>query len=158
MDPDFIQPLAALALLLFAFFTGEWVERRHYASIRSRERRWSKVPALSFREVPSGWNVQEGRLVTSSVVISVDHFKRFLAGLRSFFGGRVTSYESLMDRARREALLRLKQAAMDQGYHAIINVRLDTANISTSFRQGKTVAGVEVFAHGTALKLDRRPA
>ena len=46
-------------------------------------------------------------------MVSVDYFKRFLAGLRMIFGGRVSSYESLLDRARREALLRMRlQAAL----------------------------------------------
>jgi uncharacterized protein YbjQ (UPF0145 family) len=47
--------------------------------------------------------------VSGSVVVSVDYFKRFLAGLRTLVGGRVTSYETLLDRARREAILRCKE-------------------------------------------------
>ncbi|MFT6733724.1 MAG: hypothetical protein ACJAS9_001914 [Polaribacter sp.] len=39
----------------------------------------------------------------------MDYFKRFLAGLRNIFGGRVVTYESLVDRARREAILRMKE-------------------------------------------------
>ena len=50
---------------------------------------------------------------SSRVVISLDHFKRFLAGLRALVGGRIRSYETLLDRARREALMRMKEAARD---------------------------------------------
>ncbi|MBW2540936.1 MAG: YbjQ family protein, partial [Deltaproteobacteria bacterium] len=71
-----------LALLVLAYFTGAAVERRHYASIRKRELRWRGVPAVTFRSVPPGWQVAECALITGSVVISVDYFKRFLAGLR----------------------------------------------------------------------------
>ena len=39
------------------------------------------------------------------------NFKRFLANLRRLIGGRVKSYESILDRARREALLRMKTEA-----------------------------------------------
>ena len=110
-----------VALLVLAFFTGSAVERRHYASIRRREQRGRQFPVLTFREVPPGWRVEDSALVTGSVVISLDHFKRFLAGLRSLVGGRVAAYESLLDRARREAVLRLQEDAFAAGYRAVIN-------------------------------------
>ena len=72
-------------------------------------------PAVTFRSVPSGWQVTESTLIAGSVVISVDYFKRFLAGLRAIFGGRIKSYESLLDRARREALMRIKQKGRRAG-------------------------------------------
>ncbi len=62
------------------------------------------------------------------------------------FGGRVKSYESLLDRARREALLRLKKDAMDEGYHAVVNVRFSTSSIA----QG----AAELFAYGTAVVVE----
>ena len=43
-------------------------------------------------------------LVAGSVVISEDYFKRIVSSLQSLFGGRLRSYESLVDRARREAV------------------------------------------------------
>jgi uncharacterized protein YbjQ (UPF0145 family) len=95
-------------------------------------------------------------MVAGSTVVSVDYFKRFLAHLRNFFGGRVRAYESLLDRARREALLRMKTEANERGFDAVINVRIETANISSPFgRNGKGTAGIEVLAFGTALKLAR---
>ncbi|MCI5128213.1 MAG: hypothetical protein D3907_06860, partial [Candidatus Electrothrix sp. AUS3] len=33
------------------------------------------------------------------------YFKRIVAGLRNIFGGNVQSYETLVDRARREAVI-----------------------------------------------------
>ena len=155
MDPFAEMPVQlgfSLALLIVAYFTGTFLERRHYASIRERESRWRSIPAITFRSVPSGWRVIESTLVTGSVVISVDYFKRFLSGLRILFGGRVKSYETLLDRARREALLRLKEDAVEQGCHAVINVRLETSRIANS-RNSESVAGLEVLAFGTGLKL-----
>ena len=45
------------------------------------------------------------------------------------FGGRVTSYESLLDRARRESLLRMKQQASSMGAVMVFNVKYETASI-----------------------------
>ena len=147
----------ALLLLLFAFSTGEMIERRHYKDIRSREQRWRRLPTVTFKRIPGGWEVEGSELVYGNVVISVDHFKRFLAGLRGIFGGRIKSYESLMDRARREALLRLKQDAKDKGFHAIVNVRLETTRMANARQNGRGTAGIEVLAYGTGLKLRDKP-
>jgi uncharacterized protein YbjQ (UPF0145 family) len=141
-----------LVLLVVAYFTGAAFERRHYASIRERELRWRSLPAITFRSVPPSWKVAECALIIGSVVISVDYFKRFLSGLRMIFGGRVKAYETLLDRARREALLRLKEDAVGRGYHAVINVRLETCRIANA-RNSESIAGLEVLAFGTGLKL-----
>jgi uncharacterized protein YbjQ (UPF0145 family) len=161
MDPalrslfDFGLPLLLLAV---AYFVGTQVERAHYRNIRRREIRWRRLPAVTFRQVPKGWDVLESGMVAGSVVVSLDYFKSFLASLRNLIGGRVKSYETLLDRARREAVLRLKHQAMQRGYGAVINLRLETTRMASSGRGGKGTAGVEVLAFGTGLKLRERPA
>ena len=155
-----IQIVLALGLLLVAFVTGEWLERRHYKSIRHREERWKKLPAVTLERLPNpeGWSEDRSGLVTGHVVVSVDHFKRFVAALRGLFGGRIRAYETLMDRARREAVLRLKQSALQQGYHAVINLRLQTARLASSRRKGKGTAGIEILAYGTGIRLQKSGA
>jgi uncharacterized protein YbjQ (UPF0145 family) len=89
------------------------------------------------------------QLVIGSVVVSIDYFKRFLAGLRNLFGGRVTAYETLLDRARREALLRMKEQAEAAGAKLVFNVKYETSSISKGRKD--TVGSVEMLAYGTAL-------
>ena len=139
-------------LLLGTYGIGSAVERRHFRLLRARELRSRNLPLVTFREVPSGWQVEECALVTGNCVISLDYFKRFVAGLRLLFGGRIASYETLLDRARREAILRMKESAHAAGYRAVIGMRLETSQIAQATRQGGT-AGVEVLAWGTALRL-----
>ena len=145
-----------LALLVVTYFIGTALERRHYASIRERESRWRNFPAITIRSIPSHWQVIECTLITGSVVISVDYFKRFLSGLRMIFGGRIKAYETLLDRARREALLRLKEDAVERGYHAVVNVRLETCRMANA-RNSQSIAGLEVLAFGTGVKLLNAP-
>ncbi len=147
-----------IALLVFTYLTGRFLEQRHYRDIRRREAELIRLPAVNFRSVPKTWDVTESGLVVGSVVVSVDYFKRFLAGLRMLFGGRVKSYESLLDRGRREALLRCKEAARAQGYQAVINVRLETSRLASARRDGRATAGVEVLAFGTGLGLRSDPS
>ena len=85
---------------------------------------------------------------SGNVVISVDYFKRFVAGLRNLVGGRITTYETLLDRARREAILRMKEQAHGLGGYIVFNVKLETASISKGRKN--TVGSVEVLAYGTA--------
>ena len=67
--------------------------------------------------------------------------------LGNVFGGNVQSYETLVDRARREAVLRMKESCphADQ----VINLRLETSSITKG--KGKQVGAVEVLASGTAI-------
>ena len=153
-----IQLGLPLLLLIATYFTGSWVERRHYTSIRLREQESLRFPIISFETLPTSWQVTGSGLVTGSVVISVDYFKRFLAGLRMLFGGRVKSYESILDRARREALLRLKEAAHAEGYAAVVNVRIETSRMASAARNGQGVAGLEILAFGTGVVLAQPPA
>ena len=136
-----------LGLLVVTYFIGSYIERRHYRSIIEREHQLNTLPAVSLCKPPPGHFKQT--LVLGNVTISVDYFKRFLAALHAFFGGRVTSYESLLDRARREALLRLKQQAKDLDAALIMDIRYETCSIYKG--KGKSVGSVEVLAYGTAL-------
>lgn len=137
-----------LVLLALGYGFGRHAETTHYKSIIEREKRLNQLPAMVTKIAPYGETTQ-AELVTGSVVISVDYFKRFIAGLRNLIGGRVTSYESLLDRARREAILRMKEQAEKLGAKYIFNVKLETASISQNARGG--IGSIEVLAYGTAL-------
>ena len=142
--------------LLAAYFVGSLLERRHFASIRKREDENFGFPVVTFDRMPPDWDAGSSRLVSGSIVISLDYFKRIIAGLRAIVGGRVKTYEPLLDRARREALLRMIEAARKNGYDGIYNVRLETSRLANASRDGKGTAGVEMLAFGTAVKFRTR--
>ena len=148
-----VQLGVPLFLLALGYVAGTLAEQSHYKSIRVRELRLRRMPTTNLRRPPPHWRVERVALVAGSTVVSVDYFKRFLAQLRSFFGGRVRAYESLLDRARRESVLRMKEQAAKQGFDAVINVRLESSQIASPLRGDRGTAGVEVLAFGTALKL-----
>jgi uncharacterized protein YbjQ (UPF0145 family) len=160
MDPGLVNLIIVLVTLVLAFGIGEWIERRHYKSIRAREVECKDLPAVTLERlpIPEGWRYQSAGMMTGHVVISVDYFKRFVAGLRQLFGGRIRTYETLMDRARREAILRLKENALNEGYHAIVNLRIESSRLASSTRQGRGTAGVEVLAFGTGIRMKKAGA
>jgi uncharacterized protein YbjQ (UPF0145 family) len=145
-----------LLLLMLAYFVGSMIEKKHFRSIRQREEENFGFPVVSFNTMPDDWSVSQSTMVSGSIVVSLDYFKRVIAGLRSLIGGRIKTYEPLLERARREALLRMTESARKQGYDAIFNVRLETSRLANSRRDGKGIAGVEMLAFGTAVKFASR--
>ncbi len=140
------------ALIALGYFAGIWAEKKHYQSIHKREEGFLKLLAVTIKAVENPEKVLRARLVTGSVVISVDYFKRFLAGLRGIVGGRIKAYEPLLDRARREAILRMKE--QEPSADIIVNLRIETSSISKG-RKKKSVGTVEALAYGTAIHLKK---
>jgi len=141
-----------ISLIAIGYVAGTWTEKRHYRSIEKRENEYLKLPAITTKNIDvNDKNVKKAELVYGSAVISIDYFKRILAGLRNIFGGTVKSYETLVDRARREALLRMKEMA--SGATMIINVRIETSTIGRK-AQKQSVGCLEAIAYGTALFIE----
>lgn len=153
MFTNFVLPLL---VLVAAYLIGSFIEKKHFRSIRRREDDLHGFPVVSFDTMPDDWKASSSNMVTGSIVISLDYFKRVIAGLRGLIGGRIKTYEPLLERARREALLRMTESAREQGYDAVFNVRLETSRLANSTRDGKGTAGVEMLAFGTAVKLVSR--
>jgi uncharacterized protein YbjQ (UPF0145 family) len=138
-----------LVLLALGYGFGRRAERLHYASILEREEQLRGLMLIQSRTPPPMDPAPRSVLVGGNVVISVDFFKVFGAGLRSLIGGRLVSYESLIDRARREAVLRMKAEALGLGATMVVNVKFEAAPLYKG--QRNTVQSVEAFVYGTAL-------
>ena len=140
-----------IVLMGVGYTAGTFAEKRHYRSIHAREQALMHLPAVTTRTSHyTDAQIESADLVLGSTVISVDYFKQFVAMLRKIFGGTVRSYETLLDRARREAVLRMKEVAGDAV--VIVNVRIEAAPIGKKARKGN-VSCVEAVAYGTALWL-----
>jgi len=144
-----INLVVIIVPIALGYFIGKYLEKKHYASIHKREKELAYIPAIVLKKPLQPDMVTSARLVSGSVVISIDKFKRLVAALRNIFGGNIASFESLIDRARREAILRMKEQATDAD--EIINIRIETSSISKNSRKG-SIGSVEAFAYGTALK------
>lgn len=139
-----------LVLLSFGFFVGNYLEKKHYKSILKREAELKNILLFDTKLIPSELQATGGDIVVGHVVVSIDYFKRFVAGLRKLVGGRLKTYESLLDRARREAILRMKTHAQESGANMIFNIKFETASISKG--ASNTIGSVEVYVYGSAVK------
>ena len=156
MDAELVQIVINLGgffvLIVGAYLIGSYIERSHFKLLLQRERESASFPTVNFETLPPTWEVHNSGLVTGSVVISLDYFKRIVAGLKAMLGGRIKTYEPLLDRARREAMLRMKDQAAARGFDAVINVRMETSRLASSRSDGKGIAGIEILCFGTGIK------
>ena len=69
------------------------------------------------------------------------------AGLQTLFGGDITLYSSLCERARQDAFDRMCAHATERGANAIIGVRYDATDIAAGC--------TEVLCYGTAVVVEQ---
>lgn len=143
-------------LILFLILISAWYifwtiwEKRHFKKIIKEEKELREIIVISNRDAKDldvSWN----HLFMSNIVISIDFFKKFISGFVHFFGWEMWSYESLLDRARRDTIVKIKRQALDSWYNAIANLRLETSSISKWANW--QIWSVEVLAYATALNL-----
>lgn len=137
-----IQILVVVVMGFVGLIFGSKREKEHYQEILRREQKLLSISVRTDQTMPGV--VKEVQIVYGSVVVANDYFKALVGNLKNFFGGRLTSYESLLDRARREATLRMKEKAFEWGADEIVHCRVETAFLDK--------LGVEVFSFGTAIK------
>lgn len=144
---QFLINYAPFILLFVAgWFFGSRHERQHLAQLRVIEQELGHIIVSSERFYrPKLATDSEGELVLGSVVIAQDYFKMIIARVLSLFGKNLTTYETLLDRARREAVVRMRTEANAKGYTHIYGVRLEVTNIN------QLGSMVEAIAYGTAV-------
>jgi uncharacterized protein YbjQ (UPF0145 family) len=151
-----IQVLPVVVLLILGFSVGTLAERAHFRRLASREAALRDMLVTDTRTLPAHRGADSLGLVVGEVVIASDYFKTFGANIRKILGGELRTFESLMVRARREALVRMLESAKRQGANAVVNVRFATSNIG-SMRRKRLAAMVEMCAYGTAVHLREAP-
>ena len=140
--------LPLLFLIVFGLI-GLLLQHLHYKSIHRREAEVRDLVTLSYD--PNVPDVARSELVRGSAVMSPDYARSFLVWLKGIFGGQLRSLRPVLDRGRREAMLRMKEAAVAAGHDAVINVRLETTRIANARADDKGTAGMELVAYGTAI-------
>lgn len=86
-------------------------------------------------------------VVTGEVIIGANVFKDFVASIHDFFGGRASTYESTLTKAKDEAMQEMIDRAMRIGANAIVGIDLDYETI------GESNSMLMVSCSGTAVTI-----
>ena len=71
--------------------------------------------------------------------------------INNLIGGSIDIFQKVVAAGRTEAMQRLRENAVANGFDDVINVRIDTSDMAPQGAQAK-VKAVEVFAYGTGVK------
>ncbi|MBG86823.1 MAG: hypothetical protein CMO80_07980 [Verrucomicrobiales bacterium] len=93
---------------------------------------------LANYRIKSSFGVVRGIIVRSRSVIG-----NFAASIQAFFGGNITLYTELCERAREDAFDQMLAQAAELGANAVIGVRYDANEIGPGI--------TEVLCYGTAV-------
>ena len=130
-------------VLFVGWLVGHLSETKHERSLALREEELKDIEATDLRN-PPGFADADGTcaLVSGEAVVASDTF-----GFKNIVGGESKTFTRLFDRARREALLRMKERARELGCNAVCNVRFDSADI------GGNAAGAKKKGSNMAVSL-----
>ena len=70
-------------------------------------------------------------IVFGEVIAGVNVIKDMVAGLSNFFGGRSSTYEDELIRAREQAVAEMQQRAFEMGANAVVGVDIDYEVLGT---------------------------
>ncbi len=94
-----------------------------------------------------GRNITKMLGIVQGNTIRAKHVGRDIgASLKNIVGGELKGYTELLTESRRQAIERMIAQANELGADAIVNVRFSTSAV--------TGGAAEMFAYGTAVKLD----
>ena len=143
-----------IMFLYGVIFSGRNLDKR-MSDLVLRERasmdHFGKDPLSTLRGDHLVGGVKETGLVYASIVFAPSHWQLLIAGINQLFGGRIDVLHRVISVGRAEAKQRLREKAQAAGWDDVLNVRIDTAEMSPPSKKAGTKA-VEVFAYGTGIK------
>jgi uncharacterized protein YbjQ (UPF0145 family) len=90
-------------------------------------------------------------VVWAGVVYGPSHWHLLIGWINNLAGGSVDIFQKVISAGRAEAMQRLRENALRDGWEDVINVRIDTSDMTPQGAR-KSIKAVEVFAYGTGVK------
>lgn len=136
---------------------GVWHQKRLLADLATREQATlaaygGRDPLTSVEAVLPEVPLASGALLVANVTIGPSWWQMLLAQLKSLVGGHLVHFDRVLEFGRREALQRLREAAKQQGWDDVVNVRLDTTVVALNTANRSRTGAMEIFAYGTGVK------
>ena len=142
-------------MFLYGVLFSESNMRKRMDSVVQREaasiQHFGKDPLSTLKGASIVGGISESGLVYASFVYSPSHWQLLIARINQLFGGRIDVMHRVISVGRAEAKQRLREQAQAAGWQDVLNVRIDTAEMTPPTNPKGTKA-VEIFAYGTGIK------
>lgn len=152
--------LSVVVPLLFPFLSwaaGRWYQGRLMQALLLDEKQQGSMlqsdQHLSTSSSMKTMAAQSSTLLHVSICVGPSMGQIFFMWLKSIFGGRLHSYDVVLDYGRREALLRLNQQAKELGCSSMVNIRIETSTVSFAKNNQNKTSSVEFLAFATGIRL-----
>jgi len=96
-------------------------------------------------------DITSSGIVWAGVVFGPSHWHLLIGWFNNLIGGSIDTFQKIVSAGRAEAMQRLRENAIANGWDDVINVRIDTADMAPQGAKS-SVKAVEVFAYGTGVK------
>jgi uncharacterized protein YbjQ (UPF0145 family) len=131
---------------ILGWLIATFLERKHISYLAKKEQQLVEIKLNNVKKIVNDYQGDSAFLM-GSVVMAHDYFRGFFIVLRKIIGGNISAYERITQRGRREAIIRLKENALNQGFNKVINVRFDSTKV------GNHITAIEIIAYGTGIKV-----
>ena len=141
--------------ILFSWLYGNYYQSNKVKNLLARENAFlaqhgqDNIHSISHL-IPSQPITNCG-LVMANISVGTSWWQTMIGRFHAMIGGNITMFDRVLNYGRKEALQRLREQALQQGWDNVINVRLETSRIVSSSNQGKSSA-FEILAYGTGIK------
>ena len=153
----FIIPILTIFVLpTLSWAIGNWYQNRLMNALLENEKQDGKMlqndKHLSTSSSMTSMTAESSTLLHVSICVGPSWGQIFFMWLRSLFGGRLHSYDVVLDYGRREVLLRLNQQAKALGCSSVVNIRIETSTVSFAKNNNNKTSSVEFLAFATGLR------
>lgn len=141
--------------LLFSWLYGNYYQAKKVEQLQARESAFlaqhgrDNIHNISTLIPPKP--ITSCGLVMANISVGTSWWQTMIGRLHSIIGGNITLFDRVLNYGRKEALQRLREQALQQGWDNVINVRLETSRIVSSSNNGRSSA-FEILAYGTGIK------
>ena len=152
--------LSVLVPVLFpilSYLAGRWYQGRLMDALLLNEKQQGAMlqndKFLSTSSSMITMPAQSSTLLHVSICVGQSFGQIFFMWFKSLFGGRLHSYDVVLDYGRREVLLRLQKQANDFGCSSMVNIRIETSTVSFAKNsKDSRTSSVEFLAFATGIR------
>ena len=148
-----------LVSLLFPFTSwalGRWYQNRLMHALLANEKQHGMIlqneQHLSTSSKMTTLSASSSTLLHVSICVGPSMGQIFFMWFKSLFGGRLHSYDVVLDYGRREVLLRLHQQAKAMDCSSMVNIRIETSTVSFAKNNKSSTSSVEFLAFATGIR------